>query len=119
MYINKAEFAKQLAEYQRTQCLDTAKSVAEARDEHYHRPPDYLVFEPGDCSARTRNLQQTNTNGYKFQGTMSEFAEAEKMVAGWGPNGNLFVVDARSAAAATPGRVGNPIATARPRKVVL
>jgi len=26
--------------------IDTAKSLAVARDEHYHNPPDYLVFEP-------------------------------------------------------------------------
>lgn len=42
----------------------SGKSVAEARDLHYHRPPDYLVFEPEDTSERTVNLQQTNTNGY-------------------------------------------------------
>ena len=42
----------------------SGKSVAEARDAHYHRPPDYLVFEPEDTSNRTSNLQQTNTNGY-------------------------------------------------------
>lgn len=45
----------------------SGKSVAEARDFHYHRPPDYLVFEPEDTSERTANLQQTNTNGYKLQ----------------------------------------------------
>ena len=42
-------------------------SVAEARDSHYHNPPDYLVLEPEDTSKRTRNLQQTNTNGHKWQ----------------------------------------------------
>ena len=31
----------------------SGKSVAEARDLHYHRPPDYLVFEPEDTSDRT------------------------------------------------------------------
>ena len=41
----------------------SGKSVAQARDLHYHRPPDYLVFEPEDTSDRTSNLQQTNTNG--------------------------------------------------------
>jgi hypothetical protein len=70
--------------------IDSAHSVAEARDKHYHRPPDYLVFEPEDTSARTRNLQQTNTNGYKFQGSAAEMAEAEKIVAGWGPEGKTY-----------------------------
>jgi len=45
----------------------SGKSVAEARDFHYHKPPDYLVFEPEDTSDRAANLQQTNTNGYKLQ----------------------------------------------------
>lgn len=70
--------------------VDSALSVAIARDTHYHNPPDYLVFEPEDTSARTGNLQQTNTNGYKFQGTPKQFAEAEKIVAGWGPDGKTF-----------------------------
>ena len=42
-------------------------SVAKSRDAHYFDPPDYLVLEPEDTSARTRNLQQTNTSGYKIQ----------------------------------------------------
>ncbi|HFQ7487419.1 TPA: hypothetical protein ACHSX8_005400 [Klebsiella pneumoniae] len=54
----------------------SAKSVAEARDNHYSNPPDYLIVEPGDTSDRTLNLQQTNTNGYKFQGTNSDFEKA-------------------------------------------
>ncbi len=41
------------------------RSIAEARDQHYHKPPDYLVVEPEDTSRRTKNLRQTNTNGYK------------------------------------------------------
>ncbi|MFA4845491.1 MAG: hypothetical protein WC654_02950, partial [Patescibacteria group bacterium] len=49
--------------------VGSAKSLALARDKHYHNPPDYLVFEPEDTSLRTANLQQTNTNGYKFQGS--------------------------------------------------
>ena len=44
-------------------CIISGRSVAEARDKHYHNPPDYLVMEPEDTTARTRNLQQTNTNG--------------------------------------------------------
>lgn len=70
--------------------IDTAWSVAEARDKHYHNPPDYLVFEPEDTSDRTSNLQQTNTNGYKFQGTPAQLKVAEHIVASWGPKGKMF-----------------------------
>jgi len=70
--------------------IDSASSVANARDKHYHNPPDYLVFEPGDTSQRTRNLQQTNTNGYKFQGTAAEFARAKKVVRSWGQSGKIY-----------------------------
>ena len=66
-------------------------TVAQARDLHYHRPPDYLVLEPGDTSARTSNLQQTNTMGYKFQGTLDEFKEAEAVVKGWGDDGAKYL----------------------------
>lgn len=66
--------------------IDTAMSFAVARDTHYHNPPDYLVFEPEDTSQRTRNLQQTNVNGYKFQGTQDEFEKARKDVVKWGEN---------------------------------
>ena len=64
-------------------CIVSGKSVAEARDRHYHNPPDYLVIEPEDTAARTRNLRQTNTNGYKFQGTSGQLAEAQKIVESW------------------------------------
>lgn len=66
--------------------IDTAMSLAIARDKHYHNPPDYLVFEPEDTSQRTANLQQTNVNGYKFQGTQEQFAKAESDVLSWGDN---------------------------------
>ena len=33
-------------------------------------------MEPEDTTARTRNLQQTNTNGYKWQGTSDQFRDA-------------------------------------------
>ena len=66
-------------------------SVAKARDEHYHNPPDYLVLEPEDTQARTRNLQQTNTNGHKWQGTAEQFREAQQIVAGWGPAGRQYL----------------------------
>ncbi|MBQ9207812.1 MAG: hypothetical protein IJ158_14020 [Treponema sp.] len=70
------------------QIIDTlvvsGKSVAKARDTHYHRPPDYLVFEPEDTSNRTANLQQTNTNGYKLQTDKCSLAEAKEVVNSWG-----------------------------------
>jgi hypothetical protein len=65
-------------------------SVARARDNHYHNPPDYLVLEPEDTKERTRNLQQTNTNGYKFQGTAAQFHKALKIVEGWGAGGKKY-----------------------------
>ena len=71
-------------------CIVSGRSVAEARDNHYHSPPDYLVLEPEDTTARTRNLQQTNTNGYKWQGTHRQFAEAQELVKSWGPDGRRY-----------------------------
>ena len=65
-------------------------SVARARDDHYHNPPDYLVLEPGDTAARSANLRQTNTNGYKFQGTPEELQEAQVLVDSWGTNGAAY-----------------------------
>jgi len=62
----------------------SGKSVALARDAHYHKPPKYIVVEPEDTSERTGNLQQTNTNGYKFQEDKSDLAEAQKIVDSWG-----------------------------------
>jgi len=66
--------------------VGSASSVAAARDSHYHCPPDYLVFEPEDTSGRTVNLQQTNTNGYKFQGSVDDFMRAKAIVESWGPS---------------------------------
>lgn len=68
----------------------SGKSVAEARDSHYHRPPDYIVFEPEDTSERTSNLQQTNTNGYKLQTDKCDANEAEILVESWGPKGKIY-----------------------------
>ena len=65
-------------------CVISGLSVALARDTHYHNPPDYLILEPEDTTSRTRNLQQTNTNGYKWQGTTEEFEEAVALVGEWG-----------------------------------
>lgn len=53
-------------------------SVAAARDRHYHQPPSYIVLEPEDTTMRTGNLQQTNTNGYKFQSDKSNILDAEE-----------------------------------------
>ncbi|MDR1220139.1 MAG: hypothetical protein LBK73_11120 [Treponema sp.] len=61
-------------------CSISGKSIAEARDTHYHNPPDYLVLEPEDTTDRTSNLQQTNTNGYKFQGDHDSFYQAKKYI---------------------------------------
>lgn len=69
----------------------SGRSVAKARDDHYHNPPDYLVLEPENTAARTSNLQQTNTNGYKFQGTPTQFREAQALVASWGPRGTAYL----------------------------
>jgi hypothetical protein len=70
--------------------IDSALSMAQARDTHYHNPPDYLVIEPLDTSTRTSNLQQTNALGYKFQGTPKQFAAAEQFVSSWGRNAKQF-----------------------------
>jgi hypothetical protein len=71
-------------------CIVSGLSVAKARDDHYHNPPDYLVLEPEDTKERTRNLQQTNTNGFKFQGTLAQMASAEKIVAKWGRGARAY-----------------------------
>lgn len=65
-------------------------SVARARDDHYHNPPDYLVLEPGNTRLRTRNLQQTNASGYKWQGTPAQFIEAQRIVAGWDKGNSVY-----------------------------
>lgn len=66
-------------------------SVARARDTHYHNPPDYLVLEPEDTAHRTRNLQQTNTNGYKLQTVdAGDLAEAMRIVQSWGSNAKEY-----------------------------
>lgn len=64
--------------------------MAKARDDHYHNPPDYVVLEPGDTTARTNNLQQTTTSGNKFQGTPAQFREAQALVRQWGSDGKTY-----------------------------
>lgn len=71
-------------------CIVSARSIAIARDSHYHNPPDYLVIEPGDTSKRTRNLQQTNTSGYKFQGTQADMNRARKLMLKWGKGADKY-----------------------------
>ncbi len=75
-------------------------SVARARDEHYHNPPDYIVLEPEDTSGRARNLQQTNTNGFKWQPDDDRIADARRrkeaaaIVASWGADGKTYSTSA-------------------------
>lgn len=45
----------------------SGSELAASRDNHYHNPPEYLIVEPQDTSARTANLQQSNVNGFKLQ----------------------------------------------------
>jgi hypothetical protein len=71
-------------------CVVSGKSVAAARDLHYHNPPGYVVIEPEDTKQRTRNLRQTNTNGYKFQGTGRQLLQAAAVVRSWGPGGKNY-----------------------------
>jgi len=70
--------------------VDSALSLASSRDLHYHNPPDYLVIEPEETSTRTPNLQQTNTNGYKFQGTQEQLEQAKQIVDSWGEEGKKY-----------------------------
>ena len=71
-------------------CVISGLSVALARDTHYHNPPDYLVLEPEDTTQRAANLQQTNTSGYKFQGSADEFLEAQNIVTSWGAEAKIY-----------------------------
>lgn len=68
----------------------SGKSVAEARDLHYHNPPHYIIFEPEDTSERSANLQQTNTNGYKLQDDQCDLTEAEAFIDSWGESGRKY-----------------------------
>lgn len=69
----------------------SGKSIASTRDSHYHNPPDYLVLEPEDTSKRTRNLQQTNTIGEKWQDTRMELKrQAETFVNSWGDDAKNY-----------------------------
>lgn len=70
--------------------ITSGSSVAAARDTHYHNPPNYVVLEPEDTTARTQNLQQTNTNGYKFQNEKGCIHEATEFVKAWGIDGVLY-----------------------------
>ncbi len=73
--------------------ITSGHSVAQARDNHYHRPPDYVVLEPENTAARTQNLQQTNTNGYKFQHEIGNIDDANHFVDCWGPGGRFYNTD--------------------------
>lgn len=50
----------------------SGEELAASRDSHYHNPPEYLIIEPQDTTARTPNLRQSNVNGYKLQETTSD-----------------------------------------------
>ncbi len=70
-----------------------AIDFAKARDVHYHNPPDYIVMEPEDTSLRTRNLQQKNCNGLRFQEGGLKLLEARAIVNSWGPYGKIYRTD--------------------------
>lgn len=80
--------------------IASGASVALARDSHYHNPPDYLVLEPEDTTRRTRNLQQTNTAGYKWQANSNPAVEAENLrtaaeiIESWGAGGREYCASA-------------------------
>lgn len=72
----------------------SAKSVAEARDTHYHAPPDYVVAEPNNTENRTRNLQQLNTEGFRLQDIPDEqYERAVDLVRSWGGDGSRYRLD--------------------------
>lgn len=72
-------------------CVVSGKSVAMARDLHYHKPPHYLVIEPENTSDRTANLQQTNTNGYVIQDSSGVgLRRAKEIVKSWGLDGCCY-----------------------------
>lgn len=73
--------------------IGDALEVAQFRDRHYHNPPEYVVMEPEDTRSRTRNLQQTNCHGYRFQGTKTQLMDAEKLVDSWGENAKEYSAD--------------------------
>ncbi|MGO9079210.1 MAG: hypothetical protein ACLQDY_09240 [Streptosporangiaceae bacterium] len=60
--------------------LFDAAGVARVRDEHYHRPVDYLVIEPEDTAHRTTNLQQANVMGFRLQTTNSSDIEPMRVL---------------------------------------
>lgn len=76
--------------------VSSGASVAKARDDHYHKPPDYLVVEPQDTKKRAKNLQQTNTAGYKWQSDddpaveAKNLTEAAALLASWGPGAKTY-----------------------------
>lgn len=65
-------------------CVIPAASVALFRDNHYHRPPFYLITEPELTAGRTRNLRQTNVNGYKLQEDQCDVRKAVEVVSALG-----------------------------------
>ena len=70
--------------------IGDALDIAKFRDAHYHNPPEYVVMEPEDTRSRTRNLQQTNCHGYRFQGTKQQLTDALTLVNSWGENAKEY-----------------------------
>lgn len=62
--------------------LFDAGDVARVRDEHYHRPIQYVVVEPEDTTDRTANLQQANVMGFRLQTTDDARMQAMKVLLG-------------------------------------
>lgn len=60
--------------------IEPASKVAESRDNHYFNPPNYILNEPLDTTARSINLQQQNVEGYVFQGDHRQLKQAKEIV---------------------------------------
>lgn len=60
--------------------FEPAMNIAKSRDNHYFKPPQYILNEPIDTSNRTINLQQQNVEGYIFQGDDTQMDEAKKII---------------------------------------
>jgi hypothetical protein len=60
--------------------VGTAKSLAISRDNHYHNPPDYLVFEPEDTSNRTSNYNKLIQMVTSFRATKMNLMKLKKLL---------------------------------------
>lgn len=73
-----------------------ADEVAKSRDDHYFVPPKYLTVEPNDTTERTRNLQQSNVSGYRFQETNDDALERAET---WARERGLAAIEPHTLAA--------------------